>query len=114
MTPRGWWGATSATLCAFCVASQPAYRYPTADFFVLADAKPVHLGGGWWVCAECSVLVEAGAYEVLAFQAALIITGYRLGDPEFDYFYQACRSTFAAFAANRCGGPTRYVRKQKR
>ncbi len=59
------------------------------------------------------MLVEAGAYEVLAFQAAMVITGRKLGDPDFARFHETCRQVFAAFAAHRCDAPTRYVRKQK-
>ena len=59
------------SLCDFCSASAPAWRYPAASF---QDDFGSHSVSDWLACEDCHRLIEAGDRDALAAQVMLTPT----------------------------------------
>lgn len=107
-------------VCDFCNEQTSTWRYPTRDFgvFVVGGRKvsnPIDLSGGWWACDHCQPYIEDGRYDELArythgkWLAEQVVPPNR----KTGRFVRAThREMYRAFERNRCGEPTRYVRRR--
>ena len=106
-------------VCDFCNEPTSTWRYPTRDFVLVLDGRPkpsraVDLSGGWWCCDRCHPYVEAKQYDELSRHTYAKWAAEQVVPPGRDVA-RAVRAThgdmYGAFDRNRCGEPTRYVRR---